>query len=72
MSISRVSSPVDPYAASPVDRTGRDTARQSPREEPGARHGHHDRGAPPAETPGEGRERAPGSESVGTLLDVRA
>lgn len=71
MSVSRVSSPADPHAAPPVNRTGRDTGRQGPREGPSARHGHHDRGASPAETPNEGIERAPRSKSVGTMLDVR-
>jgi hypothetical protein len=72
MSVSRVSSPADPYATSPVNRTSQDTGRQDPREEPSARHGHHERGAPPPETPNEGTGRAHGSTSVGTILDVRA
>ena len=71
MSVSRVSSPTDPYAAPPVNPTGHETARESLREEPGARQGHHDKSAPQAETPGEGTDPAPGSDSIGTLVDVR-
>lgn len=71
MSVSPVSSPFDPYAAPPVNRTGGKTARRGPREEPSARPGHHEQGAPPAETPSEGIERTPGSDSVGTMVDVR-
>lgn len=71
MSVSPISSPFDPYVAPPVNRTGQDTARKGPQEEPSARHGHHDHGASPAETPGDGVERAPGSNTVGTMVDVR-
>ena len=72
MSVSRVSSPIDPYAAPPVNRTGHETARESLREEPDARQDHQDKGASPAAPPGEGTEPAPRSESVGKLIDVRA
>jgi hypothetical protein len=71
MSVSPVSSPFDPYAAPPVSRTGQEAARKGPQEEPRARQGHHDPGGAPAETPSGGTERAPGSDSVGTLVDVR-
>jgi len=71
MSVSSVSSPIDPYAALPVIGTGHQTARKGPREEPDPRHGHHDHGAPPAETPSGDHDRAPGSDSVGTMVDVR-
>lgn len=71
MSVSPISSPFDPYAAPPVSPTGQETAQKGPRDEPSARHGHRDQGASPAETPSEGTERAPGSDSIGTLVDVR-
>jgi hypothetical protein len=71
MSVSPVSSPFDPYAASPVNQTGQKSARKGPQEDPSARQGHHDKSPSTAETPSEGVERAPGSDSIGTMVDVR-
>jgi len=71
MSVSSVSSSIDPYAPQPVIGTGQQPARKGPREEPGARHGHHDHGTPPAETPSGEHDGPAGPNSVGTIVDVR-
>jgi hypothetical protein len=64
--------PIDSLPPVPVPQTTNDTIWRGPHEKPGEHHGHpHGRGAPPAETPGEDAEHAPGSDFVGSIIDVR-
>jgi hypothetical protein len=63
--------PIDPIAAPPVHWTADDPLRKNPHEKPTPHHGQHDHGAPSAEIPSDGTKRAPSSDTVGTMIDVR-